>query len=219
MCFCDSCWLVWHLSHGTACEVEQPIVFEDEPLAIVSPECVAVGFVQAAGGFFEAGGEETPLGSADIFGEPVAELAPSDRASLGPGPLYVDRNLREAGSCDLRVFDAEADRVVEGLCRACLVSGPASQRSECGRCEPCGSGKVHVCLPAVAKGEVQPVAEVLGDPVLLDPFELAELEAELSTVEMSIRETLAGVSGRRMKGTRALLQRAVDMRALLVTRR
>ena len=142
MCFCDSCWLVWHLSHGTAREVEQPIVFEDEPLAIVSPECVAVGFVQAAGGFFEAGGEETPLGSADIFGEPFAELAPSDRVSLGPRPLYVGRSLREAGSCDLGVLVDEADRVVEGLCRPCLESDPVSQRSECSRCEPCGGGNV-----------------------------------------------------------------------------
>ena len=157
--------------------------------------------------------------SSDDFGEPFAKLAPSDRASLGPGPLYVDRNLREAGSCDLGVFDAEADRVVEGLCRPCLVSDPVSQRSECCRCEPCGGGKVHVCLPTVAKGGVQPVVEALRDPVPLDPVELAELEADLSAVEMSIRETLAGVSGRRMQGTRALLQRAVDMRALLVTRR
>ena len=117
------------------------------------------------------------------------------------------------------VFDADADRVVEGLCRPCLESDPVSQLAECCRCEPCDGGKVHVCLPAVAKGEVQPVAEAFRDPDPLDPFELAELEAELSAVEMSIRETLAGVSGRRMKGTRALLQRAVDMRALLVTRR
>ena len=119
----------------------------------------------------------------------------------------------------MRVFDVEADRVVEGLCRPCLVSDPVSQRSECCRCEPCGGGKVHVCLPAVAKGEVQPVVEALRDPVLLDPFDLAELEAELSAVEMGIRETLAGVSGRRRKVMRALLQSAVDMRALLVTRR
>ncbi len=49
--------------------------------------------------------------------------------------------------------------------------------------------------------------------------ELAELEAELSAVEMGIRETLAKVSGRRKKVTRALLQSAVDMRALLLTRR
>ena len=97
MCFCDSCWLVWHLSHGTACEAEQPIVFEHEPLAIVSPECVAVGFVQAAGGCLEAGGEETPLGSADIFREPFAEPAPSDRVSLGPRPLYVDRTSARLG--------------------------------------------------------------------------------------------------------------------------
>ena len=117
------------------------------------------------------------------------------------------------------VFDADADRVVEGLCRPCLESDPVSQLAECCRCEPCDGGKFQVCLPAVATGEVQPVAEAFRDPDLLDPFELAELEAELSAVEMSIRETLAGVSGRRMKGTRALLQRAVDMRALLVTRR
>ena len=74
-------------------------------------------------------------------------------------------------------------------------------------------------MPAVAKGEVQPVAEALRDPDSLDPFELAELEAELSAVEMGIRETLAGVSGRRRKVMRTLLQSAVDMRALLVTRR
>ena len=123
----------------------------------------------------------------------------------------------ELHECDSS--DAYADRVVEGWCRSCIESDPVSQLAECCRCEPCDGGKFHVCLPAVATGEVQPVAEAFRDPDLLDPFELAELEAELSAVEMSIRETLAGVSGRRMKGTRALLQRAVDMRALLVTRR
>ena len=57
------------------------------------------------------------------------------------------------------------DVVVEGLCRPCLESDPFSQMAECCRCEPCDGGKVHVCLPAVAKGEVQPVAEALRDPV------------------------------------------------------
>jgi hypothetical protein len=157
--------------------------------------------------------------SSDGFGESFAKLAPSDRVLFVPGPLSVDRNLREAGSCNLGVFDAEADRVVEGLCRPCLESDPVSQLAECCRCEPCDGGKVHVCLPAVAKGEVQPVAEALRDPDPLDPLELAELEAELSAMEMGIRETFAGVSGRRRKVMRALLQRAADMRALLVTRR
>ena len=83
----------------------------------------------------------------------------------------------------------------------------------------CDDGKVHVCLPAVAQGEAQPVAEALRDPDSLDPFELAELESEISAVEMGIRETLAGASGRRRKVMQALLQSAVDMRALLVTRR
>ena len=55
-----------------------------------------------------------------------------------PGPLTVGRNLREAGSCNLGVFDAAADRgvshaapvievVVEGLCRPCHESDPYSQ--------------------------------------------------------------------------------------------
>ncbi len=109
------------------------------------------------------------------------------------------------------VFDSDADRVVEGLRRPCLGSDPVSQLAECCRCEPCDGGKVHVCLPAVAKGEVQPVAEALRDPDPLDPFESAELEAEFSAME--------GASGRRNKVMRALLQSAVDMRALLVTRR
>ena len=95
----------------------------------------------------------------------------------------------------------------------------AERKAEPCRCEPCDGGKVHVCLPAVAKGGVQPVAEALRDPDPLDPLELAELEAELSAMELGIRETFAGVSGRRRKVMRALLQRAADMRALLVTRR
>ena len=107
--------------------------------------------------------------------------------------------------------DAYADRVVEGWCRSCIESDPVSQLAECCRCEPCDGGKFHVCLPAVATGEVQPVAEAFRDPDPLDPFELAELEAELSAME--------GASGRRNKVMRALLQSAVDMRALLVTRR
>ena len=37
-CFCDSCWLVWHLSHGTACEAVALTAGEGEPLALGPPE-------------------------------------------------------------------------------------------------------------------------------------------------------------------------------------
>ena len=80
-----------------------------------------------------------------------------------------------------------------------LEEQEAKRKAEPCQSEPCGVGKVPVCLPAVAKGGEQPFAGELRDVDPLDPLEVAELEAEVSAMEMAIRETFAGVSSRRKK--------------------
>ena len=53
-CFCDSCWLEWHLSHGSACEAVPLTVCEGEPAALGPPELLDE-FLVASGTGMPAG--------------------------------------------------------------------------------------------------------------------------------------------------------------------